>query len=683
MSTKKQPKKDDLSDLEIQIQRLTQADDYLISDIDPSDWAEAHRVMGTEDTAFPGPFSYERTPYLREVVNCLRPDHPAKKIAVMKASQVGFSTGVIENGIGWLIDESPCPILLAARDEDLVKDMMTKKIDGMIDSCGLRSKIRPNILRARNQRTGDTDKGKEFAGGSLRAYSIQKPGRMRQISVQVGFLDDFEAAPVDKKSGSAAKLFETRFDSYYDKMKIFYISTPEVKQTSNIEPLFQHGDQRKYFVPCPCCGDYITLEWRVKSTSGKKAGISYELDENKELVDGSVGYICQSCDEFFTDGHKYEMNLAGEWRPTVVQKDETFFSYHLNSLYAPPGMYDWEYYVKEYLDCCPPEGRIKIDDYKVFINTCLGFTWEERGLTPSVNRLALNTRPYPIGVIPVGLSEDDGNGEIVMITCACDLNGIIEDARLDYEIVAWSESSSSYSIDHGSIGTFVPLEKHMKNPKPRDHWSYEHSVKNSVWPEFFKIITKEYKSDDDVRAFKIMITGIDTGHYTQQAYQFVSDCNEAGVFTVGLKGDKIQTFKRLGSSLKIYKKSREKSDLYLLEVNQIKDELAATINLPWSEGSDALQPNEFMNFPTPSDNKYTMKSYFSQYESEHKIMKVDAHGKETGYLWEKKNMKVMNHFWDVKVYNMAIRELLMDMICAEGEIKDSNWHAYCRLITGR
>ena len=91
--------------------------------------------------------------------------------------------------------------------------MMDKKIDGMIDSCGLRDKIRPNVLRARNQRTGDTSKGKEFAGGSLRAYSIQKPGRMRQISVQIGFLDDFEAAPVDKKSGSAAKLFETRFDS--------------------------------------------------------------------------------------------------------------------------------------------------------------------------------------------------------------------------------------------------------------------------------------------------------------------------------------------------------------------------------------------------------------------------------------------------------------------------------------
>jgi len=298
MSIETPNESDDFQGIESQIENLISSDDYLISNVRPSDFAEEHRVMGTEVTAYPGPFKYDRTPYLREVVDCLMPDHPAKKIAVMKASQVGFSTGVIENGIAYLISENPGPILLAARDEDLVKDMMDKKIEDVIESCGLRHLIRPNVVRARNQRTGDTSKGKEFPGGNLRAFSIQKPGRMRQISVQYGFLDDFEAAPADKRAGGAAKLFETRFDSYFDKMKIFYISTPETKHNSNIEPLYNRGDQRKYFVPCPCCGDFITLEWKTKSKRGKKAGITYKLDDDKELIKGSVGYTCQSCEEF-------------------------------------------------------------------------------------------------------------------------------------------------------------------------------------------------------------------------------------------------------------------------------------------------------------------------------------------------------------------------------------------------
>ena len=47
------------------------------------------------------------------------------------------------------------------------------------------------------------------------------------------------------------------------------------------------------------------------------------------------------------------------------------------------------------------------------------------------------------------MSENDGNGAIVFVTLGADMNGKPDDARLDYEIVAWSESGASYSINHG------------------------------------------------------------------------------------------------------------------------------------------------------------------------------------------------------------------------------------------
>lgn len=681
MSTKK--RNSDRKLLTSQAEALLSYDNTMLSTVRPSQWAEEKRFMTTDVSNFPGKFNYDRTPYLREVVDCLMPDHPSREIAVMKGAQIGFSTGVIENGIGWLISEHPCNIMLAARDDDLVKDMMNRKVDQMINSCGLRDYMRANNVRAKNQRTGDTSTGKEFSGGSLRAFSIQNPGRMRQISVQVGFLDDFEAAPADKNAGSAAPLFRTRFKSYGDSKKIFWISTPEIKHTSNIEPLYLRGDQRKYHVPCPCCGDYISLEWRTTGTNGKRAGMFWELDGDKKLIEESVGYICQSCGQFFTEGHKYDMNLAGQWMPTAKADDPTFYSYQISALYAPPGMDDWTHYVREYLDCCPPGGQIKTEDYKVFINTCLGHTWEVKGKTLKVNRLAQNTRMYPIGTVPNQLSLDEGNGNIVMLTVGVDLNGVEDDARIDYEIVAWSESGASYSIDHGSVGTFIPRENTKKVKVDRERWSYVPYADRNVWDRFTKILQQTFPSDDDSNTlFRVSVVGIDTGTQTQYAYDYVEKLNKLKLFTVGLKGHNVNAFRKIDANTRCYTKSRERSDLYMVQVNQIKDELSGKINLRWIEDDGSVQPNGFMNFPAPGPGKYTMKDYFVHYEAEHRVLKHDTAGKEVGYVWERKHSNLINTYWDTRIYNEAVKEILMDAICKEYGIKDPTWKEYCKAILG-
>jgi phage terminase large subunit GpA-like protein len=308
-------------------------------------------------------------------------------------------------------------------------------------------------------------------------------------------------------------MIEQRFAAYYDKMKLYYISTPELKQLSNIEPVYLLGDQRKYHIPCPCCGDYIDLRWScpVEGDSNEMAGIYWKTDSVGRLITDSVGYICQKCGGFFKDNNKYELNLAGEWRPTAIPSEEGFYSYHLSSLYAPPGMYDWKHYVNDWLKAHPEGQERKEDLYKAFVNLVLGQTYEEKGEAPKANELQKNIRNYEIGLIPEKVSIADGNGPIVMITCACDLNGTEHDARLDYEIVAWSESQSSYSIKHGSIGTFVPREGEKRIKEDRARWTYEYYATNSVWPELTKMLSDVYLTDTG-RKMKIFFTGVDCGH---------------------------------------------------------------------------------------------------------------------------------------------------------------------------
>ena len=656
-----------------QAEELLEASDHSLTNMSPSDWAEKNRVMTSDVSPFPGPFSFDKTPYLIEPVNCLSQDHPARIIAVMKGAQIGFSTGVIENGIGWIMSQSPGNILFLARDEVLVKKAMDTKIDQMIDSTGLRNIIRPNVIRKKNQRTGDTSESKEFPGGSLTAASVQTPARMRQLSARYGFIDDFEAAPhSDKKAGSTTSLIETRFAAYHDKMKLFYISTPELKQTSNIEPVYLLGDQRRYNIPCPCCGGYIPLLWSV-DVNGEKAGIYYKTTEKGTLVNGSVGYVCQLCGEFFDDKDKFELNLLGEWRPTAKPSEVGYYSYHISSLYAPAGMYDWEHYVRKWIKANPLDGFANVAEIKTFVNTVLGDTYEERGEAPKAALLARNVRDYAIGEVPEALSIKDGNGQIILLTCACDLNGIVEDARLDYEIVGWSESGASYSISHGSIGTFIPREG--KKKADREHWSYDRGEPLNVWGEFERIIQADYMTDTD-RRMKIAITGVDTGHYTSYAYDFIDMANG---FIIGLKGKDANKYRSYGKDTQSFHPAKERGKLYLVEVNQIKDELADLMKLKWSGNDDQPQPSGFMNFPTPADGLYTTPKFFSHYESEHRIISKKDNI-NTGSRWVKVGVQ-QNHLWDCRVYGMVLRDIIYITLCKEIGIKYPTWKDYADAIT--
>jgi len=657
---------------------LLNSHNHLLTRLLPSEWTEMHRTMSTDQSPFPGKFSYDRTPYLIEPVNCLSPDNDARIISVMKGAQIGFSTGVIESGIGYIISQQPGNIMFLTGHGDLSEEAVTGKIDPMIDSCGLRPLIRPNALRKRNSRTGDTSKSKEFPGGKLIAGSATNHKLLRQRSIQYGFIDDFDAAPKSsKESGDTRTMIEGRFAAYLLKMKLYYISTPEVKQTSNIEPVYLLGDQRKYHVPCPCCGDFIYLDWKIKVDDKEVGGITWKVDDHGRLIDGSVGYVCQSCSGFFNDQKKYEMNLAGIWKPTAEPSEPGMRSYHIPSLYAPPGMYDWEHYVRKWIGMHPKNGSVNLQEKKAFYNTVLGRTWEERGETPKANKLQLNQRNYEIGVIPSALSVKDGNGQVVLITCGCDLNGKEDDARLDYEITAWTENGSSYSVQHGSIGTFVPREGN--GGVDRERFTYRMGYKNSVWPLFEEILKTPLQTDEG-ETMPILFTGVDCGFHTQYAYAFIDG---TPVTCVGLKGKGVDKSRRIDADTLSFKPAKERNNLYLVEVNQIKDELAQRMKLVWDERDEIGQPYGFMNFPDSGKGLYGFKNFFSHFESEQRTIESDSQGKETSILWKKTHPTAQNHLWDCHVYNMALKDIAMVVMCKDSKLKYYDWKTYCDIVLGR
>jgi len=662
--------------------RLIDSNEFKLSDIKPSDYVEANRTMTSDVSAWQGKFSFNKNPYLKEIINRLSPDDPARVIAVMKGAQIGFTAGVIEGGIVWIISECPGPIIFMCGDKELTKEVVEKRLEQAIDSCGLRHLIRPNTIRKTNQRTGDTSTSKEFAGGFLLADGVNNTNKLRNRSLMYGFIDDFDAAKIeDKNEGSFRSLVEMRFASYAFKMKLFYISTPTVKGRSNIENVFLLGDQRYFNVPCPKCGEFIPLKWREKilGEDNEYGGIHFELNDHGKLIDKSVGYVCQKCGQLFYEKHKQEMLQHGIWIPTCEASEPGYFSYNISSLYSPPGMYSWLHYVRKWLECYPNGllAKPNLGQLKTFLNTCLAQTYEERGKAPKILQLTQNTRSYKIGEVPVMLSEQDGNGMIVMLTCTCDLNGFVDDARLDYEVLAHAENGSTYSIDAGSIGTF----QRMGTKEERQQYTYRNNEPLNVWDIFLRdVLQKQYVTDKG-GFLPIYAVAVDTGNFTHYAYSFIDICQQltTPLLTIGIKGepDKIR---RIGIDKHSFKKSSEKTNLYMLEVNMLKDILADKMELRWHEGSGLTQPDCFMNFPEPSDGKYTVKNFFTQFESEHKVQQLNSDGSEIGHKWQKRHSTVANHFWDCRVYSIALRDIFVELICKEAGIKYPDWGKYVEMM---
>jgi phage terminase large subunit GpA-like protein len=648
-----------------------------ISSMSPVDWAEAKRIMTSDNSPIKGKFSFENSPYIKEPLSCLAPDHPASIVAFMKGAQLGITTGLIENGIGYIIDQHPGNILYLVGHDDLIKET-GKRLDLMIDSTGIRSKIKSTVKRIRNTKSGDTDKMKEFEGGALK-LGIANHKSIRQTSVRYGFFDDFESMKGEsKESGDLTKLIEQRFASYSKVMKLFYISTPELKEGSNIENVYFLGDQRKYHIPCPNCKELIELLFFGVGEGVENAGgMKWELDKRGNLIDSSVVYECQKCRKTFDEENKLKLLNSGKWIATALPSRPGYYSYHLSALYAPPFMYDWTHYVRDYLEACPPGQEKDERKYQTFLNVCLGETYHPETKRIDANKLQHNVRKYQAGIIPESLSMKDGNGRIIMITCGVDLNGKSDDARIDFEVVAFSETGATYSIDHGSFGTFDKYEnRHADRPKYR----YEFGYKNTVWPLLEEYITQVFETDTG-RKMEIMTTGIDSGYQTDWAYKFR---NETKAKAICIKGDDdANRYLSQSANLKTYKNSRQMPEKLYLAQNQFsKDLLARYMSLNWNPESDKGQPEGFMNFPTPADGKYQYVNFFSHFAAEEKRMNKD--GK---FRWvkrkETKEERIENHLYDCRLYAMVTKDVVVDVLCKAFKVHNPSWITFVQLITNK
>jgi phage terminase large subunit GpA-like protein len=372
-----------------------------------------------------------------EIMDCLSPLSPIRHVSVMKGVQIGATTCVLENPIAYYIGECPCDILFVSATQDNLKKWALKKLEPLIDSCGLRDNIRHTTDNLKSRKSGDQSLMKEFLGGTLLMASAQAPAALRQDSVRILLRDEVDGAPVLLKTGEGnwLKVSAARTFAFGARAKIVDVSTPTEHQTSNIRWLFEQGDQRKYLVPCPHCGEYQELRWGNEDT---KYGVKAETKAGEVI---EVYYACQKCEEPIYNSHKTRMLAAGRWEPTAKPATKYHRSYHISALYSPVGMFSWSQAYQEFLDAQenPTVGM------RSFVNLVEGLPYKEEGIELNPKDITYGT--YKRGTIPDG---------VLFLTVGVDVQkGSKRNAkkpqRLELEICGHGLGYRTWSIDYKII----------------------------------------------------------------------------------------------------------------------------------------------------------------------------------------------------------------------------------------
>lgn len=613
-----------------------------------SEWAEEARYLPPELTNIPGRWKNSVTPYLVEIMDCLSASHPARKVAVCKGGQIGASTGLLENFIGYSIAEDPSSIIYVSADAGLTKQGVELKVDRMLHHSRLKHLLGPPD--GGSKRSGDTAQMKEFPGGFLLAVGAQNPGKLRQTSAKKAVLDELDGMPsilggIGKEEGDPITIIEKRTDSYQNSRKILYISTPLKLQTSLIWPLYQQGDQRHHLIPCIHCGEFQPLEWHGVTEDRKRYGIVFDLDDNGVLVEESVGYCCRVCQAIFYNHDKAWFLPKGRWEAQAESQEVGLVSFHLPAFYSPPGMYKWTGVVYKWLkawnvqkDCLRD-----IEKYQAFRNLEQGLPFEERGETPSAERVRSHRRAiYTEGQIPNTHIIEETGAPALLLTCAVD----VHKDRLDVEVLAWCQDRQSYSVEW----------LHFKGETNGRPGETDCPPGEGCWAELSELIEQREWIADDGRVYRITGTLIDVG-WAERADAVYGFCQQysGGVYPVmgremPMKGSLIKEFAQSESQLGLV--------LFNVTASMYKDRLASWLKNDWHDGQ--LQPMGYPNYPVDRGD-----DFFKEYEAEEKVQIRDRVTKRVrGWRWQQIGQRP-NHAWDCRVYNMAAFDMIVLDFCID------------------
>lgn len=469
------------------------------------EWADLYRRLSPEASAEPGLWSTDRAPYQRGMMQAIS-DPTIERVVFMTGAQIG-KTEIINNSVGYFIDQSPSPMLIVQPTLEMAKMWSNDRLAPMLrDTPALKDKVKD----ARSRDSGNTLYQKSFPGGYLAIVGANSPAGLASRPVRAVFFDEVDRYPPSAGSeGDPINLGIARTKTFTHNRKIVMVSTPTNKGASRIETAFEQSDQRYYYVPCPDCDHDQTLKWQ---------NVHWQKDQPE-----TAEYICEECGCAWDDAKRYRAIKGGRW---VASESFTGTAgFHLSGLYSP-----WTPLSDIASDFVAAKSLP--DTLRVFVNTTLSETWEDQGE---------RVDDYDVAQRAEAVTKY-ADERVEMVTAGVD----VQDDRLEIEVVGWGKDEESWSVDYRTL--------------------YGDPSTPQIWADLDSVLAQKYETEDG-RELPIRSACIDSGgHYTQAVYNYVRPREGKRIFAIkGMAGEQRPIVSRPS------KNNIGKVKLFTLGVDNIKE----------------------------------------------------------------------------------------------------------------
>ncbi|WP_366655336.1 terminase gpA endonuclease subunit [Fodinicurvata sp. EGI_FJ10296] len=538
-----------------------------------SEWADRYGVIPKGTGAEHGPVTLYG--YQRGLVDAMC-DPSIPLVTVLKAARVGY-TRCATLAIGYHLHQEVALCAVAQPTIPDAEDFGGSEIAPM---------LRETPVLARLQRPGrkgekpDKATFHQLANGALvRTVGAASDDAFRRYSARFQFADEVDGdgwTPGANTQGDKLTLFWTRGETFWNRKQVRG-STPLIEETSRIWKLWHQSDQRRYFVPCPQCGEMQYLDW---GGPDQVHGLKWRLTEDGKLND--VWYV-GTCGCIIEERHKVWMDAQGEWRPTATPRTPDHVGFHLWTGMSLNPNAAWRVIVQEWLDALEDPATL----VQPFVNLRLGKPYKAvHGKALDSHRLTERLEDYGAEV----------PARVRLLTAGTDVQAGVTHPRIEVAVYGWGAGSECWLIGHWVIAG---------DPG-----------QTAVWAELDALLRRGFQRADG-RTMRIEATTIDSGgHHTAETYQFANEHRHRRVWAI--KGRSEQKGER-GRIWPTKPSSKLGRVWYMIGGNAARD---------WAYGSLAVEDPgpRHVHFPAlpPTGSRAIDDEFFTQLTRER--LSVNRHG---------------------------------------------------------
>jgi len=531
-----------------------------------SESAAKHMYVGGAG-GYEGPWDMSMTPYMTAPMDRLA-DSSVEAVIFCGPAQSGKTEALI---VGWMthcVVSDPSDMMIVQSTQGEARDFSKRRIDRTI-------RLSPTLRGMIGSGQQDNVFDKQFRNGALLSLGWPTISKLSGKPVRNMAATDYDRMPLNiDGEGDAFSLMKVRTKSFMSRGRTLVESSPGYEvldpewtprghgapPTHGVLGLFNLGDRHRWYWSCPDCNGLFRADW--DNLSWDKT-----IDDDVNAAE-TAHMICSECGVVIGPEHKSAMNATGQWRSDADVNGDSYKSKIASYwLQGPAAAFQsWSGLVSNYLTA--------LKDFEL--------TGNQEKLKTTVN--TDQGRPYTVmagkgdGLDAVLLRQRSASyapqrgvpGTARFLTTAVD----VQKNRFVVQVTGWGVDGESWIVDRFNLlhSDRIGDDGVRCKVSPFTHaedWYVLDKLLDDVYPVV--------DSDVTAQSRLIVCDSGGQGDATANAYAYATRLkrlNRADRFAL-LKGASSRTAPRIAKGKP--GDDRIKVPLFMVNVNQIKDETAANL----------------------------------------------------------------------------------------------------------